>query len=161
MYKKNDYVINKNQGLCQIADICLLEGMNYKCYLLSPVNNPTLKIYIPVKSASIHLRRPVAAEQALESIKKLQYRDIENIKNFKTKISEYKKLLNEGTTENLSMLVKFLYDREKELVKEPSYINILKTAETLYLTELGFSLGKTNESVRELIFAEIKNSDKE
>ncbi|MDD4003497.1 MAG: CarD family transcriptional regulator [Clostridia bacterium] len=154
MFKKDDYVVNKAHGLCQIIDICMPEGINYNCFLIMPVISPTLKIYFPVKNALTHFRKPLNAEQAKESIKKLPFSDIKNITESKTKNNEYKKMLYEGTAENLAALVKVLYGKQIP-VKDAMHIGVLKTAETLYLTEIGFALGKTNEDIKKLILEQM------
>ena len=59
MFKKDDFVINSNNGICKIQDIIAMNmsGTTKDYFLLVPVSEPTAKVYIPVDIAGQRIRQ--------------------------------------------------------------------------------------------------------
>ena len=68
MFEKGEYVVYGSKGVCEITDISTINisGMNREklYYFLRPVNDRDAKIFIPVDSDKIQMRRILTQEEA-------------------------------------------------------------------------------------------------
>ena len=58
MFKKGDFVVNTNNGICEIKDIVTMNmsGTDKEYYLLVPINEQTAKVYVPIDLATQRIR---------------------------------------------------------------------------------------------------------
>lgn len=154
MYKTNDYVVHSVKGLCTVGDKGFPDGIDYECYLISPVAMPNMQMYIPVSNSDI-LRDVMTERQAKDVIEMLPKCNMDIAPNTRVKSNDYKKILNKPTMENLCAMVKILYTRQLNKEKNTADTSILKSAEELLLTELSFVLNISEEKIREKIMSEL------
>ena len=101
MYKVNDLLVYKK-------DVCLVEEIKYKYlrdtdyYILSPINDKSLKIQVPVTSSAI--RSLITKERIDKIITNIP--NIEVIKSDTKKLeNDYKQLMQSGTHEDLIKII--------------------------------------------------------
>lgn len=148
MYTVNDYVIYRH-------NVCKIKSNDNKFYIMTPIDDESLIINIPVNS--ILLRKVISSEKAKILIEKIPnispLIDI-NEKNVET---QYKELLNTDNLENLVKIIKTTYLRNEKRInnkkklsdKNDKYFNL---AEKYLYNELSISLNETIESMKEYIF---------
>lgn len=152
MYKKNDCVIYR-QDVCVVKDIIKLRDEDY--YALTPLNDDSLSLKVPVKSEL--LRLPLNKKDALDLIDRMK--DIVTLDlNEKMLENEYQRLLSNCKHEDLIKIIKTTYlrnekrhDEGKKISEKDDYY--FKKAENLLYTELAISLGKTYEETKEFILS--------
>jgi len=88
MFKKGDFVVNTNNGICEINDIVTMNmsGTNKEYYMLIPITEKTAKVYIPVDLAQQRIRSAMTKEEAwalIESIPDIDEAYIENEKELR------------------------------------------------------------------------------
>ena len=91
MFKNGDFVVNTNNGICEIKDVVIMNmsGTDKEYYLLVPINEQTAKVYIPVDLAAERIRLAMNKDDAwslIESIPDIKEAYIENDKEAVTKI---------------------------------------------------------------------------
>ena len=164
MFKKNDFVINTNNGICKIQDIVAmnLSGTTKDYYLLIPVSEQTAKVYIPVDMAENRIRHVITKDEAWEIIKGIP--DIEStwIENEKEREKTYKDALSSRDPKRLIGIIKTLYLRKKERTeagKKNTAVDerYFKLAENQLHSELAFALGEDKQHIHNLIINHISN----
>lgn len=157
MFKKGDILVYKK-------DVCIVEEIKEKYirdidyYILTPINDKTLKIQIPTSSNAI--RNLITKEKVDELIKLIP--TVEVIKtDSKTLENTYKLLMQSGTHEDLIKIIKTSYLRNKERLdnnkkttdKDTYYFN---QAETYLYNEFSVVLNLSYEETKEYIINEVK-----
>lgn len=156
MYKENDLLVYK-KDVCKVK--CIKEINNIKYYVLTPINDSSLTITIPIDNNMI--RNIISKKEALNIIKAIP--SITPIEVLDEKYIEhtYKKLLNNPTYENLIKIIKTSYLRndyrnknnKKDSEKDKYYFDL---AEKYLYTELSIPLNKDYESTKEYIINEVE-----
>ena len=158
MYKIGDLLVYK-KDVCEVEEIKIkyLRDMDY--YILSPINDKSLKIQIPTNSKFI--RNLITKDRVEEIIK-----NIKNIKEIKTDAksleNNYKQLMQNRTHEDLIKIIKTTYLRNKERIdnnkkttdKDNHYFN---QAELYLYNEFSKVLGLSYEETKKYIIKEVNN----
>lgn len=162
MYKKGEYVIYRHD-VCIIKDIKENKQTNNTYYIMSPIDDNSLIINIPVDNKMKLIKNiisPNDAKKLIKDIKKISpIKDI-NEKNLEIK---YKELLNTGNYEDLIKIIKTTYlrnenrlnNKKKASEKDSTYF---KLAEKYLYNELSTSLNMTVEEVKDYIFKSVNDS---
>lgn len=156
MYKIGDLLVYK-KDVCEVEEIKIkyLRDMDY--YILSPINDKSLKIQIPINSKFI--RDLITKDRVEEIIKNIK--DIKEIKtDAKSLENNYKQLMQNGTHEDLIKIIKTTYLRNKERVdnnkkttdKDNYYFN---QAELYLYSEFSKVLGLSYEETKKYIINEV------
>lgn len=112
MYKINSFIVY-GKKVCKIADIRKNRFNNEDYYLLIPIDDPSLKIEIPVSNKLKNTRELISKEDIFKVINNIP--NIETIKIDERFLeNEYKNLLASGTHEDLIKIIKTTYLRNKE-----------------------------------------------
>lgn len=158
MFQIGDYVVYK-RDVCKVCEIKknYFQGNDY--YVMSPVNDESLVISVPVGNDAGLLRTIISrkeAESFIESIPDIplitvQDRAIEN---------EYKSLMRSNDMKDLIRIIKTSYSRNdvrRENGKRLSEIDetYLKRAEQMLYNELSISLDMTVDEVKEYMIKRI------
>lgn len=158
MFKKGDFVVNTNNGICEINDIITMNmsGIDKEYYLLVPIAEQTAKVYIPVDMASQRIRLAMSKKDALELIESIKDIDEAYIENEKEREKTYKEALNSRDPKRLVGIIKTLYLRKQERVeagKKNTAVDerYFKLAENHLHSELAFALQVDKEKVQEMI----------
>ena len=158
MFEKGNFVINVNNGICEISDIVTMDvsGIKKEYYVLIPIEEKTAKIYIPVDVAEKRIRPAMKKEDALKLIKEIYAIDGTFVENEKEREKIYKEAINSGDMKRLISIVKTLYVRRKKRIKEGKKSTAVddryfKLAENHLHSELAFALGVEKSEVGKII----------
>ncbi len=155
MYKINDYVVY-NHDICIINKIKTNEITNKSSYVMSPVDDKSLIISIPVENEKALLRNIISKKQATDLINKVaSIMPLDNI-NEKSLDNDYKELLNSQNHENLIKIIKTAYLRNENRLNNKKKISekdntYFKLAEKYLYNELAIALSISPEEVKEYI----------
>ena len=158
MFKKGDFVVNTNNGICEINDIVTMNmsGIDKEYYLLIPVAEQTAKVYVPIDLATQRIRLAMRKKDALELIESIKDIDEAYIENEKEREKTYKEALNSRDPKRLVGIIKILYLRKQERAeagKKNTAVDerYFKLAENHLHSELAFALQVDKEKVQEMI----------
>lgn len=158
MFKKGDFVVNTNNGICEINDIVTMNmsGIDKEYYLLIPVAEQTAKVYVPIDLATQRIRLAMSKKDALELIESIKDIDEAYIENEKEREKTYKEALNSRDPKRLVGIIKTLYLRKQDRVvagKKNTAVDerYFKLAENHLHSELAFALQVDKEKVQEMI----------
>ena len=158
MFKKGNFVINTNNGICEIQDIVTMNmsGTAKEYYLLVPVAEPTAKVYIPVDVAEKRIRLVISKEEAWNIIRGIPSIESIWIENDKEREKIYKEALASREPERLIRIIKTLYFRKKERSdagKKNTAVDerYFKLAENQLHSELAFALGEPKQNITKII----------
>ena len=170
MFQKGEFVIYGSKGVCEITDISTIDisGMNREklYYFLRPVNDRDGKIFIPVDSDKIQIRRILTKEEAqklVESIPQIGYLGIEDEKQ---REACYRQAVNDCDCREWVRVLKTLCRRnrertargKKETAMDKKYFRIAQ--DNLY-TELSVSLKIGTDEVKDYIAGRMEREEKE
>lgn len=154
MYKKDQYVVYKHD-VCKIKNIKENKGNTY--YVMTPIDDDSLIIDIPIDNKNGLLRDIISKENAINLIKKIP--KIEPIENINEKKLEeyYKEMLKNNDYESLIKIIKTTYLRNEYRLKNKKKINekdntYFELAEKYLHNELAISLNMSLEEVKNYIF---------
>ena len=133
---------------------------NEDYYLLRPIKNKSLKISTPVANKNNKIRDLIKKEEINSLIKKIPSIEIITTDD-KFIENEYKKLLTNGTHEDLIKVIKTTYLRNKKRLDNNKKIaekdkSFFELAEEYLYNELSIVLEKTYEETKEFIINEVK-----
>lgn len=158
MFKKGDFVVNANNGICKIDDILTMNmsGTNKEYYLLIPINEQTAKVYIPVDMASQRIRLTMSKDETLQFIEEIKDINEAYIENEKEREKIYKEALNSRDPKRLVGIIKTLYLRRQERIeagKKNTAVDerYFKLAENHLHNELSFALGVEKKDIHQII----------
>lgn len=158
MYKENDYLVY-GKDICQVEKIEKQKFNNEDYYILRPVKNKSLKISAPISDKAGKIRDLITKEEIEVLISKIPSLPIIKAAD-KFIESEYKKLLNNKTHEDLIRIIKTTYlrnqkklDNNKKIAeKDKTYFEL---AEEYLYNEFAIVLNKSYEETKEYIINEV------
>lgn len=160
MYKVGDFVVKATEGVCEIVAIEPLDmqGISKDTpYLhLVPVENRTVKLYLPETSGEEKLRDVITKEDALRLIESIPKIEPAEIPFEKQRDKVYKEALLSSNPEKLVAVIKAIYERNEKRQSEGKKNgavdeHFFKAAEERLYAELAFALGKDKEEMRDYI----------
>lgn len=158
MFEKGNFVINTNNGICEIQDIVTMNmsGTSKEYYLLIPVAEPTAKVYIPVDTAESRIRLVITKEEAWNIIHNIPSIESLWIESEKEREKIYKEALASREPKRLISIIKTLYLRKKERTeagKKNTAVDerYFKLAENQLHAELAFALGEPKQNITHII----------
>lgn len=162
MYKIGDFVININNGICEIKDIVSMNisGSNKDYYLLVPVEEKTAKIYIPVDNATQRIRCTMSEEEVWSLIRGIKDIPEVYIDNEKEREKIYKEALSSLDPKQLISIIKTLYLRRQKRLDEGKKTTAVderyfKLAEKYLHAEIAYVLGVEKSEVQQIIVEHI------
>ncbi|HJC56949.1 MAG TPA: CarD family transcriptional regulator [Candidatus Eisenbergiella intestinipullorum] len=170
MFQKGEFVIYGSKGVCEITDISTIDisGMNREklYYFLRPVNDQDGKIFIPVDSDKIRMRRILTREEAQELVDSIPQIGYLWIADEKQREACYRQAVNDCDCREWIRILKTLWKRnrersargKKETAMDRKYFRIAQ--DNLY-TELAVSLKIGPEEVKEYIAGRVESREKE
>ncbi len=170
MFEKGEFVVYGSKGVCEITDISTINisGMNKEklYYFLRPVNDPEAKIFIPVDSDKIQMRRTMTREEAEMLIDSIPRIGCLWIADEKQREYCYRQAVNGCDCREWVMILKTLWKRNKERLSrgkketamDKKYFRIAK--DNLY-TELSVSLEIDQKQVKDYIAERIETEETE
>ena len=158
MKKIGEYIVYK-KAVYKILEIKKKYFNDLDYYILIPVNDSSLIVKFPVENKDI---RNVISKDGVENIIN-KMPNIEIIDSDERLIeNEYKKLMMNGSYEDLIKIIKTTYLRNKKRSDNNKKIgdkddHYFKRAEDYLYTEFGVALNMTNNEVRDYILDKINN----
>lgn len=166
MYSVGDYVVKATEGVCRIVAIEPLDIPGIprdKLYLhLVPVENPTVKLYLPEETANEKLRNVTTEKEATDLIARIPDIKPADIPEEKQRDKVYKEALLSGSCEQLVAVIKAIYVRNKKRYNEGKKSgavdeHFFKAAEGRLYAELAFAMNKDKDDMREYIIDTINS----
>lgn len=160
VYEIGDYIVKSVNGVCKVEDILYLsmsEAEEDKLYyLLVPVDDKKEKIYLPVDTTNLTIRRVMTEEEVWELIHKVPEIEEESITNEKLCERKYKEAVRSCNPEVLIGIIKMIYMRRRKRIERGKKSTVVderyfRLAENSLYSELGFVLQKDKEEISELI----------
>ena len=165
MFKKGEYVVCGNNGICKVTDVTTLNMASAPkdrlYYILKPVYAESSTVYIPVDNHKVAMRAAHTAEETHELIAKIPSLEPVWVDNDKQRELTYKECLSKNSCEDYVRIIKTLYLRKQDrLTKGQKIIGLderyLKSAEDLLYGELAVALGIEKQGVQAYITEEIE-----
>lgn len=159
MFKVGEYVIYK-RDLCQVKTIETNSQTNTAYYSLTPIQDTSLSIKVPITNQYNYLRYPITKKEAEQLIDKIPY--IEPLKtNDKLLENAYRELLKTNTHEDLIKIIKTTYLRNQTRLNQGKKLGdkdqlFFKQAENYLYNELGYALGKSYEECQDYLINKVE-----
>ena len=165
MFKKGEYVVCGNKGVCVVEDITTLDisGVDKKreYYILKPVYMAGSTVYVPVDTAKESMRSVLSRAEADQLISEIPDIPLITITNDKLLEQEYKGCMKANSCEELIRIIKTIYLRKQKRLEagrkvtavDAKYFRLAE--ETLY-GELAISLGLSRDEVEAYITGEME-----
>lgn len=158
MYEKGNYVVNTNNGICEISDIVTMNmgSGDREYYVLVPIEESTAKVFLPVDIAGKRIRPAMNTDDAWRLIKEIKAVDEALIENEKEREKLYKEAINSRDPKQLISIMKALYVRKQKRLEEGKKTTAVddryfKLAEKQLYSELAFALGVEKSELNEII----------
>lgn len=158
MFEKGSFVVNANNGICEISDIVTMNmsGEEKEYYVLVPIDEKTAKVFLPVDIAEKRIRLAMKEDEAWQLIKEIRTVDEAYVENEKEREKIYKEAINSRDPKRLISIIKTLYLRRQKRMdagKKTTAVDerYFKLAENHLHSELAFSLGVNKKEVDEII----------
>src|SRR5574344_735574 len=158
-FKISDYVLY-NYNVCKIKGVVKIHDNDY--YVLSPVEDDSLTIKVPVSNEHNLLKKVMSKSEALTLIKIIPSIEVIDIQDHSLE-QEYKRLMISGDRKDLVKIIKTTYmrnkyrkDNGKKLGEKDS--NYFELAEKALYDEIAVSLNKTFDDAKKFVIDTINNA---
>lgn len=158
MFEKGNYVVNANNGICEISDIVTMDmgSGDKEYYVLIPIEENTAKVFLPVDIAEKRIRPTMSAEDAWKLIKEIKAVDEAFVENEKDREKLYKEAINSRDPKRLISIMKTLYIRKQKRLEEGKKTTAVderyfKLAENQLYSELAFALKVQRSELNQII----------
>lgn len=156
MKNVGDYIVYQ-KDVCKIVKIMENPFSHVLCYSLVPLRDESLKLSVPVTNQSI---RELMSKEDVENLI-LKIRDIPVITITEGQIeNEYKRILSNGTPEDLVAIIKTTYERNQRRIdrnkktsdKDSRYLEL---AENYLYYEIATVLEKTFDDAKKYVLERV------
>lgn len=165
MFKKGEYVVCGNKGVCLVEDITTLNisgvDKERKYYILKPVYMTGSTVYVPVDAAKESIRRILSSEEAKELIHVIPDIPLITITNDKMLEQEYRGCIRSNNCKEWIRIIKTIYLRKKKRIEAGRKVTAVdakyfRLAEDNLYGELAIALNMPREEVGNYIAGEIE-----
>jgi CarD family transcriptional regulator len=164
MFNVGDRIIYASQGICQIDEICekTVLGVTRDYYVLHPLDNPSLKISIPVDNDIMNkLVDKKEAEEIIESFKGPGVRWIEKSSQ---RIQVYDGIIKKGDRREISQVANTLMREKIKAEKSDKKFpekdrELLDFIQNILFSEIAISLNTSFEAVHKRVLDLIKANE--
>lgn len=164
MFKKGEYVVSGNKGVCVVEDITTLDiagvDKGRKYYILKPVYMAGSTVYVPVDTADGSLRRVLSREEADRLIRGIPEIPLINISNDKLLEQEYRGCMRTNDCTEWIRVIKTIYLRKQKRLEAGRKVTAVdakyyRLAEDNLYGELAVSLQMQRGEVEDYITREM------
>lgn len=162
MFKTGDFVVNANNGICEINEITTMNmsGQDKEYYVLVPIQEKTAKVFVPVDIAEKRIRLAMSEKEAWDLINGIAAVDEAYVENEKEREKIYKDAIASRDPGRLISIIKTLYLRKQKRLEEGKKNTAVderyfKLAENNLHSELAFSLGVDKAEINQIILRHI------
>lgn len=160
MFQIHDYVVYQRK-VCEIVDMKESKYHNSTCYVLVPMDDPSLKIQVPVDNPLGAIRPLLSKEEVEQLIQNIPHIPVLDC-NDKMMDNHYKELLHSGKLEDLVCIIKTTYLRNQERVlhnkkigdKDHTYFEM---AERYLYQELSIVLNMSYEDTKQYVIDQVES----
>ncbi len=165
MFKKGEYVVSGNRGVCVVEDITTLDisgvDRERKYYILKPVYVAGSTVYVPVDTADSTLRRVLSREEADRLIQGIPEIPLITISNDKLLEQEYRGCMRTNDCTEWIRIIKTIYLRKQKRLEAGRKVTAVdakyyRLAEDNLYGELAVSLQMPRCEVESYIAREIE-----
>ena len=160
MYEKGEYIVYGHNGICVVEDVTnpgfsdVDKDKLY--YVLEPIGTKGSKIYSPVDSKKVLMRRVMKKEEVEKLIEGIPSVETLWIGNEKMREESYKAAMLTCEPVEWVKIIKTLYKRTRDRISQGKKITAtderyLKLAEDSLYSEPGFALGRDKEEMPDYI----------
>lgn len=107
MFEKGKIIVHKSHGICTIADILQIGGLNY--YKIIPSIDKTMSIFVPVNKENELLREVLTEKQADDIVEYMRQIDDTVIDDSKERRDSFHKKLSSGDLKEIAYMCNKLY----------------------------------------------------
>ncbi len=164
MFKKGDFVVNANNGICEITDTTTMKvsGQEKEYYVLVPLQEQTAKVFISVDTAENKIRLAMNEEEARDVIKSIKSVEVTYVENDKEREKIFREALTSCDPGRLVSIIKTIYLRKQKRLEEGKKGTAVderyfKLAENHLHSELAFSLGVEKSEVTQIIASQMES----
>ena len=160
-----DYVVKMNEGVCRVDSELLLDSYQDKkqipYYLLLPVANDRMRVYVPVAEEYSDLRLVMNKNEARKLIQEINGIEATEVSNDKLREQIYKDALKSLDPKRLVGILKCMHDRGEERMKQGKKKTAVddryqKLAETQLCQELAFALEKKPDEIHDILLEQTR-----
>lgn len=165
MFKKGEYVVSGNRGVCVVEDITTLDisgvDREREYYILKPVYVAGSTVYVPVDTADSTLRRVLSREEADRLIQEIPEIPLITISNDKLLEQEYRGCMRTNDCTEWIRIIKTIYLRKQKRLEAGRKVTAVdakyyRLAEDNLYGELAVSLQMSRCEVESYITREIE-----
>lgn len=165
MFKKGEYVVSGNKGVCVVEDITTLDiagvDKEREYYILKPVYMAGSTVYVPVDAADSSLRRVLSHEEADRLIQGIPEIPLINISNDKLLEQEYRGCMRTNDCAEWIRVIKTIYLRKQKRLEAGRKVTAVdakyyRLAEDNLYGELAVSLQMQRGEVEDYITREME-----
>jgi len=162
MRKVGEYVVYRKE-VCEIIEIKEKVFNNKDYYVLVPINDKSLKLQVPTDTDNDYLRDLISLSELHQIITMIPKIEVNNV-NDKLIENEYKRLMNNGSFEDLIKIIKTTYLRNRNRLENNRKISdkdqqYFQKAEKYLYTEFSIVLNKTYEETKEYIISRVEREN--
>ncbi len=164
MFEIGDYIIYGNHGVCEVQDIGTISlamvDRKKRYYTLRQVYKNEAVIYAPIDNPKTLMRYIMTKEEAEKLINEIPKLETVWIANEKEREIQYKSALKTCDCRELIRIIKTLYQRKLERIKDGKKVTVLderyfKLAEEQLYSELAFVMDLERNKVEEYLTSRI------
>jgi len=172
MYKKGEYVVKANDGICRVEDIVHMDTKLVKpgklYYLMVPEHEQKARLYVPVEkeNKAKNCRKVMTEKEAWDFIDNIPQIEATWISDEKAREQKYKEALQSCNPVMLVGIIKNMYIRKKERISQGKKNTAVderyfKMAEESLYAELAFAIGSKKEDMTKIISDRIGQKEKD
>lgn len=155
MFKINDHVVYKSDGVYKIVDIRAEKDFNnneIEYYVMEPVFSNNLTIKAPVNNKNVLMRGTITRDAALGLITSMPEQETVWVNNDRERSGNFKGALKSGEIEEWAKLIKTVYLQKQERIQLGKKImksdeDFMESAEKILNEELALALNILPEEV--------------
>ena len=160
MIRIGDYVVKMNEGVCRVDSELLLDSFQEKrqvpYFLLLPVANDRMRVYVPVAEEYTDLRLVMGKDEARKLIREAGGIKAAEVENDRLREQIYKDALKSLDPKQLVAILKCMNERSEARLRQGKKKTAVddryqKLAETALFQELGFVLEKKPDEIHEML----------
>lgn len=165
MFKKGEYVVCGNKGVCVVEDVTTLNisgvDKEREYYILKPVYTSGSTVYVPVDSTKESIRKVLEKDEANKLISGIPDIPLITIANDKLLEQEYRGCMKSNNCEEWVKIIKTIYLRKQKRLEAGRKVTAVdakyfRIAEDNLYGELAISLDMPREEVESYITSEME-----
>jgi len=169
MFRKGEYIIYGNSGVCEVIDIGTMNmpgaAKEKLYYTLLPVYSNSSRIYTPVDNDKIVMRKVLSKEEALAFVGQIDEIEPLKVSDEKNREEIYSKTMRTCSHIEWAGVIKALYLRQKSRLEGGKRLasvdeRYLRMAEDNLYGELAVALNIEKEDVEHFIIEHMEEKNK-